>query len=263
MKKPPTSIRSKLQNLNDDTSALHQHAAYPETKTPGPSLVTIENDNVFKDPSPKNPSILLLESTFSPSHDDEPPDTEALVSIATASQKPNSLLARSTSPARCYVKDTDDEVQLTAMSFQPDHQQPSSSEILQLRQAENFEQPAASSLVSPPASSHDGIEKSPPPMSQVDITPSSSSSRHSSRHPKQVQRYTPESGPARRASSSSVGDATAEKNTPLIADPFAADASRKESRYGAALDILSDEKSLKLIKELQAQEHGLRKRRRA
>lgn len=70
-----------------------------------------------------------------------------------------------------------------------------------LEQVQNFEQPAASSLVSPPASSHDEAEESLPP-SHTALTPCPSSSRHSSRHSKKVQRYTPESGPARRASSS-------------------------------------------------------------
>lgn len=135
-------------------------------------------------------------------------------------------------------------------------------------QIDSLEQPAASSLVSPPASSHDDNGKSPPP-SQTELTPSTSSSRHSSRYPKQVQRYTPESGPARRTSSSSAGEANAGKSAsaarvqltietlPVVA------VSRRENRIDGVQEIVPDEESLKLIKELQAEEHGLRRRRRS
>lgn len=126
------------------------------------------------------------------------------------------------------------------------------------------EQPAAS-LVSPPASAHDEAEKSPV-ASQPSNLASSTSSRHSSRHPKQVQRYTPESGPARRASSSSVGDVGVGKSIPAVGTMLNvrtdAETPRalKDVKADFSPDAVADEESLKLIKELQAQEHGLRRR---
>lgn len=140
-----------------------------------------------------------------------------------------------------------------------------------LDQNPTTEQPAASSLVSPPASAHDDAEKSPPDYENPNPTPSSSSSRHSSRHQKHVQRYTPESGSARRASSSSVGDGGGGKNvtamisllnTNIKVQPETPRDSRDHGQFKAdsSPEVLTDEASLKLIKELQAQEYGLRRR---
>ena len=130
---------------------------------------------------------------------------------------------------------------------------------------ESLPKPAASSLVSPPASSHNdpGLTPLAP---ETKLTPSSSSSRHSSRHPKQVARYTPESGSTRRASSSSVADMMLEKTTPLINRLEAAkiseevDANPKRAKLRLSSEIFTDEESLRLIKELQAQDYGLRRR---
>lgn len=131
-------------------------------------------------------------------------------------------------------------------------------------QHSSVEQPAAS-LVSPPASAHDEAEKSPV-TSQPSNLASSTSSRHSSRYPKQVQRYTPESGPARRASSSSVGDVGVGKSTATVGKVlnFRTDVetpiASKDVKTNLSPETVADEESLKLIKELQAQEHGLRRR---
>lgn len=140
-----------------------------------------------------------------------------------------------------------------------------------LDQNPTTEQPAASSLVSPPASAHDDGEKSPPDCENPNPTPSSSSSRHSSRHQKHVQRYTPESGSARRASSSSVGDGGGVKNvaamisllnTNIKVQPETPRDPRDHGQFKAesSPEVVTDEASLKLIKELQAQEYGLRRR---
>lgn len=134
----------------------------------------------------------------------------------------------------------------------------------QLSSGRSFEQPAASSLVSPPASSHDESEQS---ASAAELKPScsGSSSRHSSRHPMQVQRFTPESGPARRDSSSSVVAATL--TTEAVKSPStsplsvqAPDSSQKRIRARLGSEIEADEESLKLIKALQAEDYGLRRR---
>ena len=150
----------------------------------------------------------------------------------------------------------------------------------------SFSVPAAS-LVSPPASSHADASRTPP-------SPSAISSRHSSRHPKQMQRYTPESGP-RRDSSSSVDDllttkdgkransaareametspmttisttgederrGEAPKSTPHEDEPKGEPTGRKSK---GSTDGMADEESLRLIKELQAQDYGLRRRGKA
>ncbi len=133
---------------------------------------------------------------------------------------------------------------------------------------QSFPKPAASSLVSPPASSHNDPGHTPL-APETNLTPSSSSSRHSSRHPKQVARYTPESGSTRRASSSSVVDMMLEKSTSLINRIEAAnmngevDASPKRAKPRLNSETFADEESLRLIKELQAQDYGLRRRGRA
>ena len=169
----------------------------------------------------------------------------------------------------------EDEVQLVATSpprdlkleakFIPEPQEPN----------QTFSQQPASSFISPPASTHTDVEGSPP-APHASMTPSTLSSRHSSRQPKQVQRYTPESGSARRASSSTAdgmtmtgrrtststaGGATMEKSASPMVDVSTAvparEASHKRSKPLIGPD---DEDSMRLIKELQAQEYGLRRR---
>lgn len=114
----------------------------------------------------------------------------------------------------------------------------------------------ASSLVSPPASSRDDGVNSPETVNNQWAS-SRSSSEQSSVQPKQMQqRYTPESGPMRRGSSS-YGETMPENNlsSPTIeASPYQKPRGRLSSDYKA------DEESLRLIKELQAQDLGLRRR---
>ena len=124
-----------------------------------------------------------------------------------------------------------------------------------LGSGESFE-PLALSLVSPPASSHDDAGVSPTNV-RAGWTPSTASSRHSSSQPKQTQRYTPESGSMRRASSSSYGE-----NAQKIASPVLADlSSDQNSKARIGSDNMADAESMRLIKELQAEEYGLRRRR--
>ena len=125
-----------------------------------------------------------------------------------------------------------------------------------LDQRESFEQPA-SSLVSPPASSYDEIGNSLT-TANPHWVPSRSSSEQSSTQFKQSQhRYTPESGPLRRASSSSYSEATSEQ---AAGSKSAEMGSIPKARAGFQSEYRADEESLRLIKELQAQEMGLRKR---
>ena len=122
---------------------------------------------------------------------------------------------------------------------------------------DSFKQPAASSLVSPPASLNDDAGNSPR-SAEGNWTPSAPSSRQSSRQPKQAHRYTPESGPMRRASSSSYGENTAEKDAlTLSTEPCPSHKLTKLS--SEAMDF----EDLRLIKKIQAEEYGLRRRGRA
>lgn len=161
------------------------------------------------------------------------------------------------SPRR-YIKELSNKVadqwQITDTCHTPDIE----VGVATLDSRESFE-PPASSLVSPPASSHDDDGTSPI-NAHAEWKSSTVSSRHSSSQPKQMQRYTPESGSMRRASSSSYGDSAHEK----AASPVMADSSsdhKPKARTG--LENMADEESMRLIKELQAEEYGLRRRGRA
>ena len=192
-------------------------------------------------------------------------------------------------------------------------------DMITLETRESYEQPA-SSLVSPPASTSDDAGHSPPAGNET-WTPSITSSRQSSRQPKQIhlqQRNTPESGLVRRASTSSCGENIVQKEvdngtSPTVTEPSSSGQQPTHQRPGAetiaepsvfqfqyrrnsseqlaqdplvppnlrgstpptqypksspfvrstsvnARSTQEDEESLKLIKELQAQEYGLRRR---
>ena len=127
-----------------------------------------------------------------------------------------------------------------------------------LDSSESFE-PPASSLVSPPASSHDdaGISLI---NAHAGWESSTVSSRHSSSQPKQMQRYTPESGSMRRASSSSYGENLQEQPGSSVMADISSD---QKPKVRAISENTADQDSMKLIKELQAQEYGLRRRGKA
>jgi F-box and leucine-rich repeat protein 10/11 len=130
----------------------------------------------------------------------------------------------------------------------------------------NSSQPLASSLVSPPDSTHAGGEQTPPATGKIKgFTPptTSASSRHSSRPAKVAARFTPESGTVRRPSSSSAGGAFSRESTsPTTSLPTSA-TSHKRSKSRAQSEIEADEESLRLIRELQAADLGLRRRGRS
>ena len=117
-------------------------------------------------------------------------------------------------------------------------------------------EPPASSLVSPPASLHDDAGVSPVDA-HAGWKSSTLSSRHSSSQPKQTQRYTPDSGSMRRASSSSYDENALENAmSSVMADRFSDQ--KAKARNGS--ENAADEESMRLIKELQAEEYGLRRR---
>jgi hypothetical protein len=212
-----------------------------------------------------------------------------------------------TSPLSEY-NDTND------LKLEPDFEPPMPIPI-------SFQQhPSASSLVSPPASTHThtDAEHSPPAPDVQNVTPTatSSSSRHSSRAAKSIERYTPESSntrrnslnltrngsvtpvkgtPVRKARASTtpakttpisemeVGGtstpirrtnafASPVKTTPVSGDKKKASRSAVKNMTGSAerprtkaqeieeAHLLADEESLRLIRELQAQDIGLRRR---
>ena len=155
---------------------------------------------------------------------------------------------------------------------------------------ESYGQPV-SSLVSPPASADDDAGHSPTAGDET-WTSSSSSIRQSSGQPKPIQtqrRYTPESGPMRRASTSSYGEDKVENIVDNGPSPkqvdlpssgqksdhqrLRSDATMEPQPNQVAVGLRSvrsspvqerlkqeDEDSLRLIKELQAQDYGLRRR---
>ena len=159
----------------------------------------------------------------------------------------------------------EDEVNLIATSplsdlkFEPD------CDTTLHSSSQNFPQPPASSLVSPPASAHTDAEQTPPAATRPkNMTPSAtaSSSRQSSRPAKTVQRYTPESGSPRREST--ISHERGSGSPTVVGGMMTGSASvqkRTKSRMGS--EIEADEESMRLIRELQAQDMGLRRRGRA
>ena len=172
----------------------------------------------------------------------------------------------------------EDEVQLVATS--PPRDLKVEAKLVSEAQETHhtFSQPPASSFISPPASTHTDAEGTPP-APHASMSPSTLSSRHSSRQPKPTQRYTPESASARRASSSTAdgmtmtgrrtststaGGATMEMSaSPMVDVATAATAREGSHKRSKPLMGPDDEDSMRLIKELQAQEYGLRRRGRA
>ena len=113
---------------------------------------------------------------------------------------------------------------------------------------EGCKQAPASSLVSPPESSHEDTGNSPATIEATYISSPSRSGYTSPRPQEHFQRCTPESGSMRRTSQSSCGDGLIEKEQ------------QKSQRQVSASAQIADKESLKLIKELQAQDLGLRRR---
>ncbi len=157
-----------------------------------------------------------------------------------------------------YIRELSDEVadqwQITDACPAPDIEIGTAT----LESRDNFE-PPASSLVSPPASSHDDAGISPI-SANAGWKSSTVSSRHSSSQPKHMQRYTPESGSMRRASSSSYGENAQERPTSPVTADLSSD-QKPKARTGS--ESIADEESMRLIKELQAEEYGLRRRGKA
>ena len=110
---------------------------------------------------------------------------------------------------------------------------------------------AASTLVSPPASSDDTSGVSPP---RAHVTPSKSRSHSRESSPsrnRNFQRYTPESGLIRKPSHAPSQGRNSEQ-----------DMQRSKKRRSVSVPE-ADEESLRLIKQLQAQDLGLRRRGKA
>lgn len=161
------------------------------------------------------------------------------------------------SPRR-YIKKFSDDVadqwQITDTHHAPDID----VGMATFESTESFE-PPASSLVSPPASSHDDAGISPI-NAHAEWNSSTVPSRHSSGQPKQMQRCTPESGSMRRASSSSCSENAHQKAaSPVIVDlPL-----DQKPKARSSSEDMADKESMRLIKQLQAEEYGLRRRGKA
>lgn len=248
--------------------ACHPHSPVVIKKSPEAFLLaehgSLNSNMVGFEPFPR-PSSRRESADVQPQPRTDTPDEKSSFSQANDSNITEHNLPESEAEPSVEIQKGEYETDITP-GPRPTH--PINHQISDPEGSENIEQPAASSLVSPPASLHDDMGKSPL-LSQAELTPSTSSSRHSSRQPKQARRYTPESGPARRTSSSSAGEANAVKGTfgdtgpPRMPTSPVFSSSRRQSKVEGVPDAVADEESLKLIKELQAEEHGLRRRRRS
>ena len=118
--------------------------------------------------------------------------------------------------------------------------------------------PPSSSLISPPASSNDDIGSSPL-TGTATYSPSPPPSKHlPSQATKEMhQRSTPESGSLRRASSSSFEQQRQDGGQSKEDVPSLPAASNEPRMASSAV---TDQESLRLIKELQVQDYGLRRR---
>ena len=127
-------------------------------------------------------------------------------------------------------------------------------------------QPVDLSLVSPPNSAMDGQERSVSdngtPKGFTPPSTNNSSSRHSSQPAAKLGiRFTPDSGTPRQPSLCSGGAVSSSRDStsPMTnLPPNTTPLKRSKSRSQSELD--SDEASLKLIREMQAQDLGLRRR---
>jgi hypothetical protein len=160
----------------------------------------------------------------------------------------------------------EDEIQLVATSPAPNMKLETDLVPSTLRSNGAPHNQDFSALVSPPDSSHTDAETSPS-SSKAQQTPSNSTSRRSSEQPKRPQRYTPESGIARRASSSTQGALASGKahHRGSVYLQRLRGLEQGEARQGSSQfrEASADGESLKLIRELAAQDLGLRKRGRA
>ena len=210
-------------------------------------------------------------SMTEPSHNQEQdiiPDDAKLSEWVEGQRKPAAIPAESTSTRREQsLRETRESSTITLENFALAPDGVAAGAKIEAEAGETYAQPAAS-LVSPPASLHNDTGNSP--TADVDWTRSRTSSRQSSRQQKQMQqqRYTPESGPMRRASSSSYsGNNTAEHGEPQplqeSAITIGTSPIERANHAGPTSENIADEESLRLIKEIQAQEYGLRRRGKA
>ena len=118
--------------------------------------------------------------------------------------------------------------------------------------------PPSSSLISPPASSNDDIGSSPINTAMLySPSPPPTKTVSNQAHKEVHQRYTPESGSLRRASSSSFEQRRQDTGQP---DVKVSPVSAPVNEMKTASNAMADQESLRLIKELQVQDYGLRKR---
>ena len=118
--------------------------------------------------------------------------------------------------------------------------------------------PPSSSLISPPASSNDDVGSSPiNGVATYSPSPPPSKQLPSQAQKEVHQRYTPESGSLRRASSSSF-EQQRHGSGQNKGDELPLAAASNEPRMPPI--AVTDQESLRLIKELQVQDYGLRRR---
>ena len=234
---PQQKKQSKSSAGRDDQSAAPEKSENPlphQGQVATESEVLSLDHSAAQQPHPEENGILPI-----------PVDPELLVQSSTAAPQ-----------SQPPIFSPEDEVNLIATSPLSDVKCESPTDDLHVVPA------VASSLVSPPDSTHADAERTPPATVKLNgfTPPTTSASSRQSSHPAKQQgsRYTPESGPVRRPSSSSGDAFTRESMSPTVSAEPSAVSRRRKSRTSSAID--ADVESLKLIREIQAQDLGLRRR---
>ena len=225
----------------EGSRSVQEHPSSPEHS---PATAIIPNDTIEE----QEASSTII----------EPSQPTNVVASFVPHDQENDITAAASGPFN-----PEDEVNLIATSPLSEMKYEPEVEESPIASSTKAAQQVATSLVSPPESTHTDAEKTPPATAKAKGVASpgtSASSRHSSRPAKQAQRYTPESGTVRRASTSSAGVAFGRESGSPTTSVGTSGTSHKKMKSRMNSEIEADEESLKLIRALQAEELGLRRR---
>lgn len=244
------AMAAKLEDLGPDVQ--DEKAAMP---------AAAEDVEDVKPPVTDDGTIKLQHQSFTDSWSPQP-----------LQEKTDRIIPNQPLPERSASEQTsplEDEIQLVATSPAPNISLDTNLPPNTLQPTTTSHTQDYSALVSPPDSSHTDAAPSPS-STKPHQTPSNSPSRPSSEQPKQTQRYTPESGIARRASSSArsaptnhknnMNNSTSRRNSPLLIMEETPNRAKRAKARASSGEAEADGESLRLIRELAAQDLGLRRR---
>ena len=260
---PRPAAKRKKQSLPNGDTPVHKK----QKRTSAASDIVID-PLLMMDPTNSSPIELSMQPI--PTLQAQPPSQPDKIEEPVAVPVPidPTLLDQSNNSAIIHppIFSPEDEVTLIATSPLSDVKcEPPGDELHSV-------QVLPSSLVSPPESTNNDAERTPPtatvPIQSFTPPTTSASSRQSSSHPSKLlqngTRLTPESVPARRHSNSFTNGAfIRESNSPAVSISVSGTpgASHKRQKSRTTSFVQTDEESLRLIRELQAQDLGLRRRR--